>query len=90
MKVLKMNFPLIFEQIQKADILVVGTPVLSGMRSSECQKLIERLQGSHQSHLDPATGQPALYNKLFGLVSHRRCKRGKSMYRPDLPRLPIA
>lgn len=62
------EFPLIFEQIQKADILVVGTPVLSGMRSSECQKLIERLQGSHQSHLDPATGQPALYNKLFGLV----------------------
>ena len=37
------QFPQIFEWIKQADILIVGTPILAGSRSSECQKLIERL-----------------------------------------------
>ncbi|NER19406.1 MAG: hypothetical protein F6J96_01305 [Symploca sp. SIO1C2] len=62
------EFPQLFESIQAADILVVGTPVISGMRSSQCQKLIERLQGTHHIQIDPETGQFPLYNKVFGLL----------------------
>ncbi len=62
------EFPRVFERIAAADILVVGTPVFGGMRSSICQKLVERLQGTLGARLDPATGQYPLYNKVFGLV----------------------
>ncbi|NES19655.1 MAG: flavodoxin family protein [Symploca sp. SIO3E6] len=62
------EFPQLFEFIQTANILIVGTPVISGMRSSQCQKLIERLQGTYHIQIDPATGQFPLYNKVFGLL----------------------
>ena len=62
------EFPKVFERIAAADILVVGTPVFGGMRSSLCQKLVERLQGTLGGRLDPATGQFPLYNKVFGLI----------------------
>ena len=62
------EFPQVFERIQAADILVVGTPVWGGMWSSQCQKLIERLQGGLCGRLDPVTGHFPLYNKVFGLV----------------------
>ncbi|MEO0538056.1 MAG: NAD(P)H-dependent oxidoreductase [Cyanobacteria bacterium P01_A01_bin.123] len=58
----------VFDRIKQADILVLGTPVVSGMRSSESQKLIERLHGICRTHANPATGQSPLYNKVFGLV----------------------
>ncbi|NET32057.1 MAG: hypothetical protein F6K19_08645 [Cyanothece sp. SIO1E1] len=61
-------FPQVFGQIQTANILIVGIPVQWGNRSSEYQKLIERLQATCQAHIDPATGQSPLYNKVFGLV----------------------
>ena len=62
------EFPQVFKRIAAADILVVGTPVWGGMRSSICQQLVERLQGALARELDPATGQFPLYNKVFGLV----------------------
>lgn len=62
------EFPRLLEQIQQAHILIVGTPVRGGTRSSECQKLMERLQGIRHTHTDPATGQPALYSTVFGMV----------------------
>jgi len=62
------EFSLIFEKIQNADILILGTPVWSGSRSSECQKLVERLQGAGQSQMDLTTGQSPLDNKIFGLL----------------------
>ena len=60
------EFPQVLAQIQRADILIVGTS--GGQRSSECQKLIERLRGTGHTHIAPATGQPSLYNKVFGMV----------------------
>ncbi|NES20810.1 MAG: hypothetical protein F6K41_18220, partial [Symploca sp. SIO3E6] len=62
------EFPQFFESIQAADILIVGTPIISGMRSSQCQKLIERLQGTRHAKIDPVTRQFPLYNKVFGLL----------------------
>ncbi len=62
------EFPQFFESIQAADILIVGTPVISGMRSSQCQKLIERLQGTRHAKIDPETRQFPLYNKVFCLL----------------------
>lgn len=61
------NFLPVLEQIKQADILIVGTPVLAGHYSSVCQQLIERLQESCHP-LEPTTGQPILYNKVFGMV----------------------
>lgn len=58
----------LLEQLNWADILIVGTPVLGGRRSSVCQQLVERLQACCQQ-LAPATGQPPLYNKVFGLIA---------------------
>ena len=63
------EFPEFFKSIQEADIIVLGTPVISGMRSSQCQKLIERLQATRHAQIDPATGQFPLYNKVFGLIA---------------------
>ncbi|MEM9089919.1 MAG: NAD(P)H-dependent oxidoreductase [Cyanobacteria bacterium P01_F01_bin.53] len=62
------GFPYIFQRIQAASILIVGTPVRQGMRSLECQKLIERLYSAQPSYSDPATGHSLLYNKVFGLL----------------------
>ncbi|HMB91400.1 MAG TPA: NAD(P)H-dependent oxidoreductase, partial [Rhodothermales bacterium] len=36
-------WPKIFKKVQAADILVIGTPIWLGEKSSVCQKLIERL-----------------------------------------------
>ncbi len=58
----------VLEQIYWADILILGVPVSRGQYSSECQKLIERLQGAGCSGIDPTTGQSAFYNKVFGMV----------------------
>lgn len=63
------EFPQVFEQILQADILVVGVPLARGNRSSECQKLLERLQTTAQTHVDPETGCSSLYGKVFGLVA---------------------
>lgn len=62
------GFPQVLERIQSAHILIVGTPVHRGLRSSECHNLIERLHKA-PSHIDPKTGQSALYNKVFGLLT---------------------
>ncbi|MEL6223748.1 MAG: NAD(P)H-dependent oxidoreductase [Cyanobacteria bacterium J06627_8] len=62
------DFPDLLPKIQQADILIVGIPVIGGMRSSACQMLIERLQGTRNTHAAPSTGQPALYNTVIGLA----------------------
>lgn len=64
----KDEFFRVIEAIRQADILIVGTPVLMGTHSSQCQKLIERLIGTLREQRDAQTGQPILYNKIFGLI----------------------
>ena len=59
-------WPEIWPRVKDAHILVVGTPIWLGEKSSECQKLIERLYGmSSQLNED---GQYAFYGRVGGCI----------------------
>jgi multimeric flavodoxin WrbA len=60
------EWPLILEKILDADILIIGTSIWFGVRSSVCQMVIERLDGTYQSTND--VGQYPLYNTVAGVV----------------------
>ncbi|WMJ72998.1 flavodoxin family protein [Cytophagaceae bacterium ABcell3] len=63
----KDEFPLIYNKIKEADILIVGSPIWFGNRSSLVQQLMERLDGSYtQANKD--NGQYPLYNKVAGTI----------------------
>jgi multimeric flavodoxin WrbA len=61
------EWPKIYDKIKAADILVPSMPVWMGVRSSLCQIMDERLDGSYRD-LDPDTGQYPLYNKVVGVI----------------------
>jgi multimeric flavodoxin WrbA len=60
------QWPLILEKLFGADIVIVGTPIWFGVRSSVCQMVIERLDGTYNSTNDK--GQYPLYGKVGGAV----------------------
>jgi multimeric flavodoxin WrbA len=60
------QWPEILERILAAQILVIGTPIWFGVRSSVAQLVIERLDGTYQS--TNAVGQYPLYNTVGGVV----------------------
>lgn len=60
------DWPGLYEQVKAADILVIGTPIWLGDRSSVCTKVIERLY-STSADLNDA-GQYAYYGKVGGCV----------------------
>lgn len=60
------EWPRILEKIKVADILVIGTPIWFGHRSSVAQLVIERLDGTYQERNE--AGQYPLYNKVAGVV----------------------
>ncbi len=60
------EWPQILEKILAADILIVGTSIWFGVRSSVCQMVIERLDGTYQD--TNGVGQYPLYNKVAGVV----------------------
>ena len=60
------DWPALFERVMAADILVLGTPIWLGEKSSECTKLIERLYGN--SHLLNEHGQYAYYGRVGGCL----------------------
>jgi len=60
------GWPAILERVLEADILIVGTPIWFGVRSSVCQMVIERLDGTYVS--TNAVGQYPLYNTVAGVV----------------------
>ncbi len=60
------EWPAIFERVQAADILVLGTPLWLGEKSSVCTQVIERLYGSSGRYND--RGQFAFYGKAAGWV----------------------
>jgi multimeric flavodoxin WrbA len=60
------EWPLILDKILAADILIVGTSIWFGVRSSVCQLVIERLDGTYSSTNE--VGQYPLYNTVAGTV----------------------
>lgn len=60
------EWPDIFERVLGADILIVGTPIWLGERSSVCTRLIERLYGNSSQRNDK--GQYVYYGRVAGCV----------------------
>lgn len=60
------EWPSVLHKIKQADILVMATPIWFGHRSSLCQLVIERLDGTYIERND--AGQYPLYNKVAGVV----------------------
>lgn len=60
------GFPTIFEKVMKADILIIGTPIWLGEKSSVATKLIERLYGMSGKQNDK--GQYIYYGKVGGCI----------------------
>ena len=60
------EWPELYQRVMAADILVIGTPIWLGDKSSVCTKVIERLYGN--SSLTNDAGQYAYYGKAGGCL----------------------
>jgi multimeric flavodoxin WrbA len=60
------EWPSVFEKVLDADILVIGSPIWLGEKSSVCTHLIERLYGN--SSLLNERGQYAYYGRTGGCI----------------------
>lgn len=60
------DWPEIFKQVMESDILVLGSPIWLGEKSSICQRVIERLYG--QSGELNEHGQYAYYGRVGGCI----------------------
>eukprot|EP00130_Batrachochytrium_dendrobatidis_P008636 XP_006683511.1 hypothetical protein BATDEDRAFT_93268 [Batrachochytrium dendrobatidis JAM81] len=60
------EWPVIANKIEHADILLVGTPIWLGEKSSVAKMVMERISGSGSK--TNASGQPIYYNKVAGAV----------------------
>jgi multimeric flavodoxin WrbA len=60
------DWPRLWKRVLAADILVVGTPIWLGERSSVCSRLVERLYA--QSAITDDEGQYAFYGKVAGCL----------------------
>lgn len=60
------DWPAIYEKVKDADILVLGTPIWLGDKSSICNKVIERLYSSSGDLNE--YGQYAYYGKVGGVI----------------------
>jgi multimeric flavodoxin WrbA len=63
------EWPLILARIKMADIVVMGMPIVFGVRSSVAQLVMERLDGTYVECNE--AGQYPLYNKVGGVVVTR-------------------
>ncbi len=61
------EWPSILKKLRAADIVIIGTPIWFGVRSSVAQLVIERLDGTYGEG-DPQTGQFPLYGKVAGVI----------------------
>jgi multimeric flavodoxin WrbA len=61
------EWPLILEKIKASDIIVMAAPIWFGVRSSVCQLVIERLDGTYAERNE--VGQYPLYNKVAARCS---------------------
>ena len=62
----KDDWPSIYKKVSEADVLIVGTPIWLGEKSSEAQKLIERLYAMSGETNDK--GQYVFYGKVGGCM----------------------
>lgn len=62
----KDDWPRIYDHVTKADILVIGTPIWLGDKSSVCTQLVERLYSNSAEVNDE--GQYAYYGKVGGCI----------------------
>jgi multimeric flavodoxin WrbA len=62
----KDEWPAIYERVRSADIVVIGSPIWLGDKSSVCTKLIERLYAVSSELND--RGQYAYYGRVGGCV----------------------
>ncbi|MBE7177501.1 MAG: flavodoxin family protein [Mucilaginibacter polytrichastri] len=60
------GWPAIYEKVKAADILVIGTPLWLGEKSSLATKVIERLYAASSETNDE--GQAIYYNKVGGVI----------------------
>ena len=60
------DWPAVYERVQAADILVLGSPIWLGEKSSVCTRVIERLYGN--SHILNKDGQYAYYGRVGGCL----------------------
>jgi multimeric flavodoxin WrbA len=60
------DWPRIYERVKAADILVIGTPIWLGVKSSVCTMVVERLYSSSADTNDE--GQYAYYAKVGGCL----------------------
>ena len=59
-------WPALYERVMRADIVVLGSPIWLGEKSSVCTRVIERLYGCSSDLND--NGQYAFYGKVGGCV----------------------
>lgn len=62
----KDDWPDLYKKLEAADMLIIGTPIWLGERSSVCSQLIERLYANSAELND--RGQYAYYGKVAGCV----------------------
>lgn len=60
------EWPAIYKKVQAADILVIGSPIWLGEKSSVCTRVIERLYANSSQLNDQ--GQYAYYGKVGGCI----------------------
>jgi multimeric flavodoxin WrbA len=60
------GWPSVYEKVKKADILIVGTPIWLGEKSSVCTQVVERLYAT--SGVLNQNGQYAYYGKVAGCL----------------------
>ena len=61
------EWPWVLNKIKSCDILIIGSPIWFGVRSSVAQLVLERLEGTY-SESDLKTGQFPLYGKVGGVI----------------------
>ena len=72
------DWPAIWDKVAAADILVIGTPIWLGEKSSVCQRLIERLY-AHSGQTNDK-GQYAFYGKVGGCIVTAHARMLQSLH----------
>ena len=60
------DWPVVYEKVRAADILVIGTPIWLGDKSSVCTRVVERLYSTSADLND--SGQYVYYGRVGGCV----------------------